>query len=137
VGTLGNLTVTGNITAGRVSGNGAGLTNVVADTATTAGTVTTSAQPNITSVGTLSSLSVTGTMNSGNVTTTFISGTLTTAAQANITSVGTLTSLRVSGNANIGGLETTLSATANTTATLQATIPIIINGVTYKIMLTQ
>lgn len=137
VGTLGNLTVTGNVTAARFIGNGSSLTGVTADTATTAGTVTTSAQPNITSVGALSSLSVTGTMNSGNVTTTFISGTLTTAAQANITSVGTLTSLRVSGNANVGGFETTLSATANTTATLQATIPIIINGVTYKIMLTQ
>ena len=46
------------------------------------------------------------------------------------------TKLTVSGNANVGGLETTLSATANTTATVTATIPIVINGVTYKIMLT-
>jgi hypothetical protein len=46
------------------------------------------------------------------------------------------TKLKVSGNANVGGLETTLSATANTTATVTATIPIVINGVTYKIMLT-
>jgi hypothetical protein len=44
--------------------------------------------------------------------------------------------LSVSGNANVGGFETTLSATANTTATITATIPIVINGVTYKIMLT-
>jgi hypothetical protein len=45
--------------------------------------------------------------------------------------------IAVTGNANVGGLETTLTATANTTATVQATIPIIINGVAYKIMLSQ
>jgi hypothetical protein len=56
--------------------------------ADTAGTVTTAAQPNITSVGALSSLTVTGN----------IVGRLTTAAQPNITSVGTLTSLTVAGN---------------------------------------
>lgn len=44
--------------------------------------------------------------------------------------------ISVNGNANVGGLETTLTATANTTATVQATIPIVINGITYKIMLT-
>ncbi len=48
-------------------------------------TLTTAAQPNITSVGTLSSLTV-----SGN-----IGGTLTTVAQPNITSLGTLTNLVV------------------------------------------
>ena len=41
-----------------------------ATTATTAGTVTTNAQPNITSVGTLSSLSVSGNTTSGNVSAT-------------------------------------------------------------------
>ena len=46
------------------------------------------AQTNITSVGTLSSLTVSGALNA----------TLTTAAQTNITSVGTLTSLTVGGN---------------------------------------
>jgi hypothetical protein len=46
------------------------------------------------------------------------------------------TKLTVTGNANVGGFETTLSATANTTANVTATIPIVINGVTYKIMLT-
>ena len=39
-----------------------------ATTATTAGTVTTNAQPNITSVGTLTTLSVTGALNAGNIT---------------------------------------------------------------------
>jgi hypothetical protein len=54
------------------------------------GTLTTAAQPNVTSVGILSALSVTGNVTAGNIT-----GTLTTAAQPNVTSVGTLSSLSV------------------------------------------
>jgi hypothetical protein len=79
-----------------------------------AGTVFTNAQPNITSVGTLTSLSVTGNANVGNVnasnvSATLLTGTLTTAAQPNVTSVGALTSLSItgnvtSGNANLGNL---------------------------------
>ena len=69
-----------------------------------AGTVYTAAQPNITSVGTLSSLSVTGNITGGNLSGTLVTGTLTTAAQPNITSVGTLTSLSVSGNITGGNL---------------------------------
>jgi len=73
--------------------------------ATTAGTVTTAAQSNITSVGTLTSLDVSGNItssnvyaNSGTIGASLLTGTLTTAAQPNITSFGTLTSLSVSGN---------------------------------------
>lgn len=74
-----NANLNGNIiTAGtRFTGNATGLTNIPganvtgtvpnSTTATFAGTVTTGAQPNITSVGTLSSLSVTGTMAAGNI----------------------------------------------------------------------
>jgi len=63
------------------------------------GTLTTAAQPNITSVGTLSSLNVTNTVTAAN-----LSGTLTTAAQPNITSVGTLSSLNVTNTVTaIGG----------------------------------
>ena len=61
------------------------LTTVPASLSATALTLTTAAQPNITSVGTLTGLTV-----SGN-----IAGTLTTAAQPNITSLGTLTTLTV------------------------------------------
>jgi hypothetical protein len=82
-----------------------------------AATITTAAQTNITSVGTLTSLAVTGNITSGNAnlgnltTSNYFTGTLTTAAQPNITSVGTLTSLAVtgnitSGNANLGNLLT-------------------------------
>jgi hypothetical protein len=59
------------------------------------GTLTTAAQPNITSVGTLLDLTVANTI-SGSVNGS--ANTVTNAAQANITSVGTLTGLVVSGN---------------------------------------
>jgi hypothetical protein len=50
----------GNVRANVYYGNGSQLTGVAASSATTAGTVTTAAQPNITSVGTLTSLTVSG-----------------------------------------------------------------------------
>lgn len=98
VGTLGNLTVSGNISAGNVNAGNLLTANFVA------GTLTTAAQPNITSVGTLSSLDVSGNASAANVnagnllTANFVAGTLTTAAQPNITSVGNLSSLTVTGN---------------------------------------
>jgi hypothetical protein len=70
-----------------------------ATTATTAGTVTTAAQPNITSVGTLSALTVSATI-TGSVSGS--AATVTGAAQSAITSVGTLTSLTVSGTLEAG-----------------------------------
>ena len=82
------------------------------------GTLTTAAQPNITSTGTLTSLSVTGNISAGNVSATTFTGALTgnattagtviTAAQGNITSVGTLTGLGVNGTI------TGVNITANT-----------------------
>jgi hypothetical protein len=154
VGTLGNLTVAGNSVLGNTananyfngnfSGNGNSLFNVVgsnvvgdvtsaitANFANFAGNITVASQPNITSVGTLSSLVVTGAVTAatlggslttaaqpnitsvgtlgnlvvtGNVTATRLSGSLTTAAQPNITSVGTLSSLAVSGTTNLGAV---------------------------------
>ena len=75
-----------------------------------AGTVYSNAQPNITSVGTLTSLTITGNIINGNVTggnlvsANYFTGTLTTAAQPNITSTGTLTSLSVTGNVTGGNI---------------------------------
>ena len=140
VGTLTGLNSSGTITApaftantGIFTGNGSGLSAIAganvtgtvssATSATTAGTVTTAAQPNITSVGTLTSLGVNGTVTAvaftantgvftgngnglssivganvtGTVSSATTAGTVTTAAQPNITSVGTLTSLGVNG----------------------------------------
>ena len=74
------------------------------------GTIQTASQPNITSIGTLSSLSLAGGISgltdltlSGNLTgattvsATNLTGLITTAAQPNITSVGTLNNLSVNG----------------------------------------
>ncbi|MCH9847034.1 MAG: hypothetical protein K0U53_05925 [Betaproteobacteria bacterium] len=117
------IVTTGNVTAanfiGEVTGNVSGSA-ATATSATTAGTVTANAQTNITSVGTLSSVSVTGNVDAGNVNATLIgdvtgnisgsaatattAGTVTTAAQPNITSVGTLTSVTVTGNVAGGNL---------------------------------
>ena len=113
-------------------GNGSLLTGVAASNAVTAGTVTANAQPNITSVGTLISLDITGNLTAGNanlgnlvianffsgsgnmlsniqganvsgqVANALVAGTVYTNAQPNITSVGTLTSLNVSGASNLG-----------------------------------
>ena len=79
------------------------LTTVPASLSATALTLTTAAQPNITSVGTLTGLTV-----SGN-----IAGTLTTAAQTNITSLGTLTGLTVSGNLIVDTTTLVVDATNN------------------------
>ena len=102
--------------------------------ATVAVTVSGNAQPNITSVGNLTSLVVTGNLNSGNATlgnaatANFFTGVLTTAAQPNITSVGNLTSLTTSGNVTIGGnlivngTTTTINATTLDVVDLNITV---------------
>ncbi len=97
------------------------LTTVPASLSATALTLTTAAQPNITSVGTLTGLTV-----SGN-----IAGTLTTAAQTNITSVGTLSSLTVSGALN-GTLSTAAQPNITSLGTLTSLTvdDITINGST-------
>jgi len=91
------------------SGNFSGVSSALANLN---GTLTTNSnsQPNITSVGTLTSLSVTGNISSGNANlgnlsiSNYVTGTLTTVAQPNITSVGTLTTLAVTGNSNLGNI---------------------------------
>jgi len=72
--TVGLISATGNVTANYYIGNGALLTDITGASVTgqvanalLAGTVYTNAQPNITSVGTLSSLSVAGSANVGNL----------------------------------------------------------------------
>ena len=95
----------GTVQSGRLSGT---YTIDISGSATTAGTVTTAAQPNITSVGTLTSITVTANVSAGNVdgtraNFTNLVGTLETATQTNITSVGTLTSVTASGNITTTG----------------------------------
>ena len=110
------LSITGNITS-----ENANLGNLVTANYVS-GTLVTSSQPNITSVGTLTSVnvsgnvtssyfigngstltSITGSNVSGQVGNALVAGTVYTNAQPNITSVGTLVSANISGNVVIGG----------------------------------
>lgn len=116
--------VSGQVGFANVANNvaGANVTGQVPN-ALVAGTVYIASQPNITSVGTLTALNVSGNTILGNsVTGNYFIGnlwglantarTVTQAAQPNITSVGTLTTLVVSGNTNLG-----ITNTSNLTAT--------------------
>lgn len=115
----------GNVRASYFLGNGSQLTGVSATTASTANTVIDAAQPNITSVGTLSSLSVTGNVTAGNFVGVFANGTsnvaipavngnvnISAAGNANIavvtgTGVNVAGTLNATGNANVGNLGAT------------------------------
>jgi hypothetical protein len=105
---------TGDVTAGNVA-----VTGDVSGTTLT-GSLTTAAQGNITSVGTLTSVTVSGLATvgnlttAGNVTAVGFYGTVQTASQPQITSVGTLTSLTVSGNVNAGNVSTSGDVTGAT-----------------------
>ena len=107
-GTGANITGYANISGNLVAAN-ANLGNLASANYFT-GTLTTNAQPNITSVGTLTALDVTGNITNGNVTggnlvsANYFTGTLTTNAQPNITSVGTLSNLSVTGNITNGNI---------------------------------
>jgi hypothetical protein len=144
----GGDTVTGNLSvagwanvAGNIVASNASLGNLTTSNFY-AGTLTTAAQPNITSVGTLTSLAVTGNISGANVTATHYgaatgltaipganvtgtvplatsattAGTVTTAAQPNITSTGTLSSLTVTGNMVAGNVVSAGAVTSNNTS---------------------
>ena len=130
VGTLTSLTVSGILNSNLFIGNASGLSNInssnlVGNVASSnaALVVTQPAQPNITSVGTLTSLTVSGILNSnlftgnasglsninssnlvGNVASANVALVVSQPAQPNITSVGVLSSLNVSGISNISTL---------------------------------
>jgi hypothetical protein len=143
-GSTGNLLVPTAVIAntiqsnGNVNGSNASLGNLVTANYYS-GTLTTNAQPNITSVGTLSSLSVTNNItagnvyaNSGTVGASLLTGTLTTNAQPNITSVGTLSSLNVTGNISAGNVNISGNIVSNTvgTPTFVSTTSITLQGTT-------
>lgn len=115
LGSLSQLNLAGNIYAGtsntydigEASTPFAGVYayNVTATQIT--GTIQTASQTNITAVGTLGTLAVTGNATVGNIagtkgTFSDIAGNVVTAAQPNITSLGTLTNLTVTGNVTAG-----------------------------------
>ena len=128
--TIATITANGNVTANFFVGNGSQLTGIAANSANFAnfaGNVTTAAQPNITSLGTLTSLSVTGNVSAnyflgngalltGIANSNYaplanfanFAGNVTLSSQPNITSLGTLINVSVSGNANVGNLKANL-----------------------------
>jgi hypothetical protein len=162
LGTLTSLSVSGNVTSGNANlgnaatanffiGSGNNLSNIQsanitgtvanANYATYAGDVINSSQPNITSLGTLTSVSVSGNANIGNIGTagiisatgngtfgnvsaTLFTGNLSSAGNSNVGNLGAIgvyaTTLSATGNANVGNigatdvLATTLSGSLTT-----------------------
>ena len=127
VGTLTSLSVTGSLGAGTISGDGQGIFGIhpsaITGTVATSNSVVQPAQPNITSVGTLTSLTVSGIFNSNlisgngsaisnvngaNVSTVGTAQSVTLASQPNITSLGILNSLNVSGISNLNSVTSSL-----------------------------
>jgi hypothetical protein len=132
--TLGSTT----LTLGETVTTVAGLTSVTSTTfvgaltgaatsATTAGTVTTAAQPNITSTGTLTSLAVTGNITSGNVsgttgafTNVSGNGSALTALNASNITTGTLDQARLANaSLTVNGTSITLGGSGTVTANAQ------------------
>ena len=114
----------------------ANLSVATAGSATTAGTVTTNAQPNITSVGTLASLTVTGNITGGNLTGPLANGNsnvniatangnVTLTAVGNTTMTITGTGANITGTANITGNITTTGNIGVGTSTPDAELNIL------------
>ena len=110
--TSGVVSATGNGTFGNVSATT--FTGNLSGNATTAGTVTTAAQPNITSTGTLASLSVTANANIGNIGTAGLITATGNISGGNISTGGLITATGniTGGNLITGGL---ITATGNIT----------------------
>ncbi|GMF47696.1 unnamed protein product [Phytophthora fragariaefolia] len=124
VGTLASLTLSGGISGvTTISASGAlvitGGVGVGGQLSATSlsGTIQTAAQPNITSIGTRSSLTVSGGLSASTLT-----GTLQTASQPNITSIGTLASLSVSGGLSASTLTGTLQTASQPNITSMGTL---------------
>ena len=117
LGSVNNVRITGGAAGQFLTTNGSGglswASTSAAETADVAVTVSGNAQPNITSLGTLSSLSVAGTVGAGAVSASTLQGTLLTGSQPAITSVGSLTGLTVTGPAAFSGSLVTLGSVSN------------------------
>jgi hypothetical protein len=125
VGTLTSLSSSGNITGANINGNGSGLSSITGGNVTgqvanalIAGTVYTNAQPNITSVGILSSVSVTGNVTGGNlITAALVQGTTVSASGnvigGNVVTAGALSAGSVSTAGNINGANVIAASAVN------------------------
>ena len=114
-----NTTSSGTSTGTLVVTGGVGVSGTVyagALNGPLTGTVQTAAQPNITSLGTLTGLTVTNTITGSVSGSAATAGTVTNASQPNITSLGTLTDLTVTNT--ITGSVSGSAATATTAGTV-------------------
>jgi hypothetical protein len=133
--TVGLISATGTVTGSQFNGSGAGLTAIPganvsgtvpnATTAVVAGTVTTAAQANITSVGTLSSLAVTANVTANNfIATTIVSAASYTGGLVSVT--GTVTGSQFNGSGagltSIPGANVTGTVPNATTAVVAGTV---------------
>ena len=122
---IGAQTISANTSSVIVSGNlVANIVGNVSGNTTTAGTVTTAAQPNITSTGTLASLSISGNANIGNIGTAGLFTATGNISGANIngTFYGAGTGLTSIPGANVSGTvaNATYSITAGTALSVSA-----------------
>ena len=127
--TVSRVTASGNVTANQlistvsngtpplVVSSSTMVNNLYAATALKAGTVTTAAQPNITSVGTLTSLTTSGTTTAGNLST---SGTLSVTGNGTLGNLSTTTATVTTGN--IGTINATNTNSSNLTISTLANI---------------
>jgi hypothetical protein len=130
------ISTTGNVSVGNIIGNGQALTGLTGanvsgqvGNALVASTVYTNAQPNITSVGTLTSLSVTGNANVGNLDTTtaiITTGNITTINSGLLQNGNSNITITSNGNVSIQAAGSTVelvvtSTGANVTGTLTST----------------
>ena len=143
------ISTTGNVTAGYVVANGSLLTNITganvtgtvanatfattastATSATTAGTVTTAAQPNITSVGTMTVVNTSGAVSAtGNITGQFfigngsqLTGITATSSYGNANVAGFLANYGSNAVSTTGNITTgNLAVTANITSYVERT----------------
>jgi len=134
VGTLGSLSVTGNITGSYIIGNGSQLTGLPAGY--TNANLATLGSNNVSTTGTVTASSVVGGVITGSsasvtgaVTGASLVGTITTASQTNITAIGTLSSLSVSGNITSGNISATNHTGTNVSVTGTVTAASTVGGV--------
>lgn len=104
-------TQTGTIPLNELDENFTYLENLVPALAVAAGTVITGSQPNITAVGTLTTLNCSGTVTAGTVTAGILNGTLSANAQPNITEIGILANLTVTNTLLAGTVTATTVGT--------------------------
>jgi hypothetical protein len=111
-------TQTGVIPLNELDENFAYLENLVPALAVTAGTVIAANQPNITGIGTLSTLNCTGTVTAGTVTAGIINGVLSSAAQPNITEVGVLANLSITNSLSVNTVNASMISASALMGTL-------------------